>query len=208
MNVMWLQISAGVGPAECAWVVARLQQVLVREAETQGLQTRVLEAIAGPEPRTLRSVLLSVEGAEALQFARTWVGTVQWIGTSPFRPRHRRKNWFVGVTLLQPPPEAPPVGEVRLETLRASGAGGQNVNKVETAVRAIHVATGLSVVAREERSQYLNRQLALARLQARLLAQTAQAEADNQHSRWAAHYQLERGNAEQVFVGPDFQRRL
>lgn len=207
MNVVWLQISAGVGPAECAWVVARLQQVLVREAETQGLQVRILEAVAGPEPRTLRSVLLSIEGSEALSFARTWMGTVQWIGTSPFRPRHRRKNWFVGVTLLQPPPEPPPVGEVRLETMRASGAGGQNVNKVETAVRAIHVATGLSVVAREERSQHLNRQLALARLQERLLAQTTQAEADNQQSRWAAHYQLERGNAEQVFMGPDFARR-
>ncbi|MGV3524926.1 MAG: peptide chain release factor H [Candidatus Sericytochromatia bacterium] len=202
----WLQISAGQGPAECAWVVAQLAERLQREAAAAGLSAQVLEAEAGLRPQTLKSVLLSLEGPHAARWSQTWRGTVQWVGESPFRPRHRRKNWFVGVTVFAPP-ETPlwRLEDLRFENLRASGPGGQNVNKVESAVRITHLPSGLSVLAREERSQWRNRQLGLARLQSLLAAQGAAAQQQAEQSRWQAHHSLERGNPVRVFKGPQFQ---
>lgn len=202
---LWLQISAGQGPAECAWVVAQLADLLQREAAASGLSARVLEAEAGPLPQTLKSLLLSLEGPDAARWSQGWRGTVQWIGQSPFRPQHRRKNWFVGITVFVPP-ETPlwRLEDLRFESLRAGGPGGQNVNKVESAVRITHVPSGLSVLAREERSQWRNRQLGLARLQGVLAAQGQAAQQQAEQSRWQAHHSLERGNPVRVLRGLPF----
>ena len=90
----WMQISSGRGPSECGWVVARLIEALEAEASRLGLSLAVLEVEEG-EPDTLRSALVSIEGEGGESFVDGLVGTVQWIGPSPFRPRHKRRNWFV-----------------------------------------------------------------------------------------------------------------
>ena len=115
-----------------------------------------------------------IHGEAAAAFARPWIGAIQWVAQSPVRPHHKRKNWFIGVFELPAPPEAPKAlaaQDVRFEAFRAGGPGGQHQNTTESAVRATHIASGLSVVAREERSQHRNKALALERIAALLRLQ-------------------------------------
>ncbi len=137
--------------------------------------------VAGERGGDARSILLRVGGEKAPEIVRGWLGTVQWIGASPYRPHHGRKNWFVGVAAFAEPGTGLwDETAVRIDTLRASGPGGQHVNRTESAVRATHLPTGLSAIAQEERSQHLNRRLALARL-AKLFAARAESKTRRGH---------------------------
>jgi len=204
----WLQISAGRGPAECCWVVAQVVAQIKREASQAKLNIYLLETVAGDKPKTYKSVLLAIEGKRILSFIQQWVGTIQWIGQSQYRPHHRRKNWFVGVTHFSPPTIQPwSETELRVDTKRGAGPGGQHVNKVETAVRITHLPTGLQATAQEERSQQLNRKLALARLIELFNQTNQQQQNEHQQTRWQAHNQLERGNPIRVYQGPKFKQK-
>jgi len=205
---LWLQITAGRGPAECQWVVAQLVPLLQREAALFGVAAEPIDAVPGEASGTLLSALVSLSGPGAEAFAATWQGSIQWIGKSPFRPHHKRQNWFVGVERLAEPSQPLwSLQELEFSTLRASGPGGQHVNKTESAVRVVHRPTGLAVVAREERSQAQNKKLALARLAAMMAERGNQARADADKQRWEQHNALERGNPTRVYAGPDFRRR-
>ena len=92
-------------------------------------------------------------------FSNEWhEGTVLWVSTANrFRPSHKRKNWFVGLNVFSPIDKTlVDERQIEYETMRASGPGGQNVNKVETAVRATYKLEGISVTASDERSQSRN----------------------------------------------------
>ncbi len=208
MSERWIQISAGRGPRECGWVVARLAEALIAETGKEGIETQLLETGMDRDD-VVRSMLLSLSGPGTEDFAATVEGTMQWIGTSPFRPKHKRRNWFVKVSILPVPEDAPELDptKLRFTAMRASGPGGQHVNTTDSAVRLEHLPTGLVTVAREERSQHANKRLALAKL-ARLLAD----EEDRKRSRmqkdsWDRHNSLERGNAIRVYQGPKFRRQ-
>src|SRR5581483_4756086 len=112
-----------------------------REAAAASLEYRALEAEPGSESGTAESVLVSIRGeAPVVDFVDRWRGTVQWIFRSPFRPSHKRRNWFVGVEVLHPVDEARMrSADLRWETMRASGPGGQHVNRTESAVRVTHL---------------------------------------------------------------------
>jgi len=196
MNEAWLQVSAGSGPAECAWAVLQVVEKLKEECRAAGIEARVLEVEAGPQSGTAQSVLIGLSGRGPLQsFLEGWQGTVQWTARSPFRPEHKRKNWFVGVEVFEPPSETVlHAGDLRFETMRASGPGGQHVNRTESAVRVTHAPTGLQAMASEERSQHRNRKLALARLAGKLQDLEAEKRGAEKKKRWMAHHDLERGN--------------
>jgi len=205
---LWLQLTCGRGPCECAYAVPRILKRLVEEAEQQSVSVEVLESVLGRYPSTLYSVLVALDGHGAAAFAERWTGTVCWVGRSPFRPNHKRKNWFISVELFRPPAQIRwQERDLRFETLRSSGPGGQHVNKTESAVRVVHVPTGQAATAREERSQLANRKLALARL-AEQFAQREQAGKDAvQQQRWQQHDAIERGRPKRTFVGEAFEEK-
>ena len=183
MNTIWLSISAGSGPEECAHAAALTVQAMfgeIKNREDAGLTIRVIESESTGENDNIRSALLALDGENAKNFAGSWTGIIQWIFRSPYRPHHKRKNWFVQVKpYVEPAPgELFSPANVRFETARSGGPGGQHVNKTETAVRAVHIPTGKSAVARGERSQLMNKRLALARLAA--LFEDAQADREKQ----------------------------
>jgi peptide chain release factor len=198
---VWLQVTAGQGPAECCWAVLKTVEAIEAEANSASLSAKTLEVIPGPEHGTAQSVLLSITGGARLSsFVDSWSGTVQWIAQSPFRPSHKRKNWFVGIDVLKPVDEARiKPAELRWDTMRASGPGGQHVNRTESAVRVTHVPTGIQATAMEERSQHRNRKLALARLMQKVEALNAGRRDQARDERWRAHLELERGNPIRVF---------
>ena len=198
---LWLHITAGQGPAECAWAVVKVLEQTQKEALALSIEFKTVEIEPGPEPGTAHSALISISGGRELEaFAASWIGTVQWTARSPFRPDHKRKNWFVGVDVIEPVDETcfnP--RDIRWQTMRASGPGGQHVNKTESVVRVIHVPTGTEATAMEERSQHRNRKLALARLMQKLNQLDATRFGEARHERWRAHQELQRGNPIRVF---------
>lgn len=206
----WLQVSAGQGPDECGLAVAAVSARILAEATEHGLQAVLTDAVPGHYSGTLLSALITVQGATPDGFIARWQGTVQWICPSLLRPGHKRKNWFIGVVALRPNPidqSQLQERDIVFEAMRASGPGGQHVNKTESAVRATHKPTGLVAVAREERSQHMNKKLAMARLAAMLAQQRQNAQVAARQELWSQHNQLERGNPVRVFTGPDFMEK-
>lgn len=203
-----LQLSANTGPAECCLGVQLALRRLLQEAATSGVRVDMLDQEAGPVGGTLRSVLLRLDGTDALSLAQRWCGSILWVSESPYRPRHQRKNWFLHGALFHCDQSSPADGEIRYEATRASGPGGQHVNKTDSAIRATHVATGLSVKVQSQRSQHANKRLAAQLLSIKL---AEQAEAEQERVRQARHRQhrlAERGGAGRVFVGRHFTERL
>jgi len=199
-----LQLSAAQGPAECCLAVALALQQLQREAVACLVDISLIEQEPGPLPRTLRSALLGLDGAAAQTLARRWSGTLLWTSASPFRPGHGRKNWYLGGTCFEPPRESL-AGEIRFEAMRSSGAGGQHVNKTDSAVRAIHVASGISVKVQSERSQHANKRLAILLIARKLEQQSEQTRHVLRAERRMAHHRLERGSPSRRFSGPQFE---
>jgi len=130
------------------------------------------------------------------------LGTVQWIGQSPFRKNHQRKNWFIGIACFDIKKLAPwNSNDVKFETCRSSGPGGQNVNKVETAVRGLHIPSGIQVMAMDSRSQLENKKLCFSRLEAKVMAWQTSQLTEQQQDKWMQHHSLKRGDPVQVFKG-------
>lgn len=203
--ISWLQITSGRGPDECCWVCCQVVKQIVNEASGNGYKANILETIPSDAPDSFRSALIAVEGGDIQRFISSWEGTILWIGKSMFRPNHKRKNWFIGVNSLNPPEEKElKSGEVKVECMKSSGAGGQHVNKTESAVRVTHIPTGLAAVAKEERSQHLNRKLALSRLYEKLKQEKDGMKLKHQQERWSCHNELERGNPLRIYEGKDF----
>lgn len=203
----WLLVTSGRGPEECQLAVAGISAALVAEALAAGL---VAEAIdSEPGSRGPVSVLVSVGGPAGTisAFAASWEGTVLWACPSPLR-KVGRKRWFVGVARLEPPPPAAAFREadLRFEACRASGPGGQHVNKTNSAVRVTHLPTGMVATAQEERSQHRNKALAVARLVARLAGIGERAGEESVRERRGKHDMLERGNQVRAYEGPGFRR--
>jgi len=199
-NEYLVQITSGRGPEECWRVVAKVLEQFLKDARKKNVVAEVVEKVPGNINGTLLSATVLVKGNFAGSFVSQWEGSIQWISQSPFRKFHKRKNWFVGVAVFN-------VSklfqwndkDVVFETLRASGPGGQHVNKTESAVRATHIPSGISVVASERSSQFQNKSEALERLKNKVAKWHIEQAAIQSQDQWQKHNQLERGNAVKTF---------
>ena len=202
-----IQISAGRGPAECCWVVAQVLKLLLLEARQLGLTATVIAREAGPENATLYSAAVMLSGAQVEAFLEGWEGSLLWIGKSTYRKYHKRKNWYVGVKRLELPHTAASLkeGDIRYEATRTGGPGGQHVNKVSTAIRAMHLPSGISVLASESRSQLQNKKAARKRLENHIAEMQLKQQQETIRHGWQQHLELERANPVRTFCGSDFK---
>jgi len=195
-----LLMSAGRGPQECAWALARLLHRLEADAARRGVRTGRVHTVAGDRPGTYRSVLVRMSGPGAAEVAAEWTGTLCWQAPSPYRASTGRKNWYV---IARPcevdaPRTAFAESDVDIVAVRTGGPGGQHRNKASTAVRATHRPSGTVVVVDTERQLSLNRRIAMEQLRQRLRDGDDAVERAMATALWRTHDELVRGNPTRV----------
>lgn len=176
-----LAIHAGAGGTDSQDWAGMLERMYLRWAENDGYKTEILDRTMGEEAG-IKSVTISVSGELAYGYLKAERGVHRLVRLSPFDAAHRRHTSFALIEVLPEiegnediviRPE-----DIEIEVYKSSGAGGQNVQKNMTAVRIIHLATGLVVTCQNERSQTQNRESALKVLRSRLFELQVQAHAD------------------------------
>jgi peptide chain release factor len=203
-----IQITAGRGPAECTWVVAQVLKKILEEAQTNQIEATVLQREAGTENGTVLTALILLKGKTVAEFVDSWKGSIQWIGQSSFRKMHKRKNWFIGIFEMDALAiKSISEKDIQYQAMRSSGAGGQHVNKVSSAVRATHVPSGLSTVAMDSRSQHQNKKLATERLLEKFKVFELEMIKKQVNSQWENQLNVERGNPTRTFTGSDFKNQ-
>ena len=192
-DIAYLLVTSGDGPGECQLAVEQVLRALRKAAHAADIGVAIAVNLGKHGPQ---SASVSLEGRGAAALAAEWEGTVQWIAQSTLRPRHKRRNWFVGVFQIPGPMKVQRLdpADVTFSTLRAGGPGGQHQNATDSAVRACHRPTGTTVVARDQRSQHRNKAAALQRLEQILSVQNSLQIRDARRSENLLHKQLERGN--------------
>lgn len=206
-----LLFTSGRGPVECRIAVRHALATLATEADAAGAGCDVTEQgnSDGQGPASAIAVLTCDHDAVVARvLGQRWLGSILWICPSPVRPHHKRKNWFIGVIELEAPlakPQALRLEDLRIEAFRAGGPGGQHQNKTESAVRAVHVPSGLAVVVRDGRSQHRNKALALERLAGLMAMGAVLARARDDAAIQAQHDSLERGRPIRTFRGRRFE---
>jgi peptide chain release factor 2 len=170
-NDCYMEINAGAGGTEAQDWAEMLQRMYIRWAEKHGYKVIQLEESEG-EQAGIKSVTLQFTGPNAYGWLKTEAGVHRLVRISPFDAAARRQTSFASVWVYPVVDESIDIeinpADLKVDTYRASGAGGQHVNKTESAIRITHVPTGIIVACQTDRSQHRNRATAMAMLKARM----------------------------------------
>ncbi|MTG98109.1 peptide chain release factor H [Myroides albus] len=199
-----IQITSGRGPQECDFAVKKIAQLFIDAAVESNIKTRRIESEIDSYDS---SNFIELEGSTTVvdSFLANWLGTIQWICTSPFRPNHKRKNWYIGIFENNQISDIPIAdSDIQYQAVRSSGAGGQHVNKVSSAVRATHIPTGITILVMDSRSQHQNKKLATERLLEKLQNMALKEVKLHEKNTWLNQTKVERGNPIKTFVGIKF----
>ena len=170
-NDSYLEVHAGAGGTESQDWAGMLLRMYTRWAEKKGYKVELLEETQGEEAG-IKSVTLQIKGRNAYGWLKTESGVHRLVRISPFDSNARRHTSFASIDIYPVIDDRITVDiketDVRVDTMRASGAGGQHVNKTESAIRLTHMPTGIMVYSQTDRSQHRNRAIAWDMLRARL----------------------------------------
>jgi peptide chain release factor 2 len=204
-----LAIHAGAGGTDSQDWAAMLQRMYLRWAEQRGYETEILDTSEGEEAG-IKSVTISVDGEYAYGYMRAEKGVHRLVRLSPFDSAHRRHTSFALVEVL---PQVETDDDIvidpnalRIDTYRSAGAGGQNVQKNETAIRITHIPTGIVVTCQNERSQSQNKANAMRVLRARLLDLKHQQQDDKLAQIKGDHIKAEWGSQIRSYVLHPYQK--
>lgn len=203
MNYKWfIQFTAGRGPEECNQACEKVSKLFIKECEKNNFDIHLVDYEEG-DAYGFKSVMIA--SSNDISFLKSkWEGTIKYICTkNNIRPNHKRKNWFVGCKFYEYKDDEVQLNmkDVRIDTMRASGAGGQHVNRTESCVRLVHIPTGITIVCQAERSQILNKEIGLRILKAKIVEYNKNNELNDQREKWLDQIQLERGNEILTFKG-------
>ena len=206
MKQTYVQFTAGRGPVECAAACYVISRKFADEIQKIKLVPTVVDYESDDE-FGVRSIIFKIDKVTCKEIdtiRSKWEGTIKFISIkNSFRPNHKRKNWFIGCNFFDVDDTKITfdMNDIKIDLMRSSGPGGQNVNKVESGVRLTHIPTGIIVKCIMTRDQKQNLKVAKEIMQAKLDLLNNTKEANIKNLFWMSHDSLERGGEVMTIKG-------